>query len=220
MARVNIVKKVKVNGVWKLPSLPRKLNGNYDWNALPSGLYLIEWYVGGRRRRESAGITSAQALEAQRRKKHELEGRALGVPGFEQAGEMPKKPPLHVAVARYLEQIEALKKPNTHRKYAAVLGRFLDFFRDHHTIDSISAEDLTQFMVVLKKDHHLGSNTVLHNAVIVAQFLKRHGRGGITRELQLPERITSLPKEYREEDLARFFAACYDVEPRCFRHSC
>ena len=36
------------------------------------------------------------------------------------------------------------------------------------------------------------SNTILHNAVIVAQFLKRHGRSGVTRELSLPERITPL----------------------------
>ncbi len=71
-------------------------------------------------------------------------------------------------------------------------------------------------MVVLKRDHGLGANTVLHNAVIIAQFLKRQGRSGITRELQLPERITSLPKEYREEDLARFFNACYDVERALF----
>jgi integrase/recombinase XerD len=66
--------------------------------------------------------------------------------------------------------------------------------------------------VALKRDHKLGANTVLHNAVIVAQFLKRHGRSGITRELQLPERITSLPKEYREEHLGQFFDACYDSE--------
>ena len=55
MARVNIVKKIKVDGVWKLLSLPRNTKGNYDWNALPQGLYLIEWYMGGKRRRESAG---------------------------------------------------------------------------------------------------------------------------------------------------------------------
>ena len=42
-----------------------------------------------KRRRESAGVTAAQALEAQRRKRHELEGRKLGVPGFELAGEAP-----------------------------------------------------------------------------------------------------------------------------------
>ena len=64
---------------------------------------------------------------------------------------------------------------------------------------------LTRFVVTLKKDHGLGSNTILHNAVIVAQFLKRHGRSGITRELQLPERITPLVKVYRHEELARFF---------------
>jgi hypothetical protein len=128
---------------WKLLSIPRYAKGNYDWNALPEGLYLIEWRVGGKRRRESAGVTAAQALEAQRRKRHELEGRKLGVPGFELAGETPKTPALHVAVRKYLAQIEALKKPNTHRKYEAVLDRFLDFFGDKESIDQIGADDLT-----------------------------------------------------------------------------
>ena len=86
---------------------------------------LIEWRAAGKRRRESAGVTAAQALEAQRRKRHELEGRNLGVPGFELAGETPKMPALHVGVRNYLAQIEALKKPNTHRKYEAVIERFV-----------------------------------------------------------------------------------------------
>src|ERR1700690_3494723 len=216
MSRVNIIKKVKVDRVWKLRSIPRNAKGNYDWNALPEGLYLIEWRAGGKRRRESAGVTAAQALEAQRRKCHELEGRKLGVSGFETAGETVKKPALHVAITRYLEQIEALKKPNTHRKYEAVLNRFGEFFRDRSSIDAISSDDLTRFVVVLKKDHGLGSNTILHNAVIIAQFLKRHGRSGITRELPLPERITPLVKVYRHEELARFFAACSDAERALF----
>ena len=212
MSRVNIVKRIKSDGRWKMLSIPRNPKGNYDWNALPGGRYYVEWYIGGTRRRESAGVTTAQALEAQRRKRHELEGRKLGVPGFETAGEATKKQPLHVAITKYLEQIDTLKKPNTHRKYEAVLNRFGEFFRDITSIDAISGDDLTRFVVALKRDHKLGANTVLHNAVIVAQFLKRHGRGGITRELQLPERITSLPKEYREEDLGRFFEASYDAE--------
>ena len=212
MSRVNIVKRIKSDGRWKMLSIPRNPKGNYDWNALPDGRYYVEWYMGGTRRRASAGVTTAQALEAQRRKRHELEGRKLGVPGFETAGEATKKQPLHVAITKYLEQIDALKKPNTHRKYEAVLNRFGEFFRDTVSIDAISDDDLTRFVVALKRDHKLGANTVLHNAVIVAQFLKRHGRNGITRELQLPERITSLPKEYREEDLCQFFEACYDLE--------
>jgi hypothetical protein len=75
-----------------------------------------------------------------------------------------------------------------------VLKRFLDYFRDRDSIDATSADDLTGFVVSLKKDHSLGSNTILHNAVIIAQFLKRHGRSRITRELPLPERITPLVK--------------------------
>ena len=41
----------------------------------------------------------------------------------------------------YLAQIEALKKPNTHRKYEAVLERFVEFFRDKESIDQIGADD-------------------------------------------------------------------------------
>jgi hypothetical protein len=48
----------------------------------------------------------------------------------------------------------------------------------------------------------------MHNAVIVAQFLKRHGRSGITKELPLQERITPLVKIYPHDEVARFFAAC------------
>jgi len=97
-----------------------------------------------------------------------------------------------------------------------VLGRFLEFFGDRNAVDAISSEDLTRFLVCPKKDHALGANTILDNAIIIAQFLKRQGRSGITRKLQLPERITSLPKEYRDEGLARFLAACRDWERALF----
>ena len=100
MSRVNIVKRIKIGGRWKMFSIPRNAKGNYDWNAIADGRYYVEWYVGGTRRRVSAGVTAAQALEVQRRKHHELEGRKLGIPGFETAGEAVKKPGLHVAIAK------------------------------------------------------------------------------------------------------------------------
>jgi len=141
VSRVNIVKRVKIDGRWKMFSIPRNAKGNYDWNAIAGGRYYVEWYVGGTRRRDGAGVTAAQALEAQRRKRHELEGRKLGVPGFETAGKTFKKPALQVAVKTYLEQIEALKKPNTHRKYEAVLNRFGEFFHDRGSIDAIFGDE-------------------------------------------------------------------------------
>jgi hypothetical protein len=115
LSRVNIVKRIKIGGRLKMFSIPRNAKGNYDWNAIADGRYYVEWYVGGTRRRVSTGVTAAQALEVQRRKHHELEDRKLGIPAFETAGETVKKPALHVAITKYLEQIAALKKPNTHR---------------------------------------------------------------------------------------------------------
>ena len=48
MSHVNIVKKIKIDGDWKLLSIPRNTKGNYDWNSLPEGRYLIEWRAGGK----------------------------------------------------------------------------------------------------------------------------------------------------------------------------
>jgi len=62
----------------------------------------------------------------------------------------------------------------------------------------------------------LGSNTILHNAVIVAQFLKRHGRSG-NHERAVATGAHHAPcKIYRHEELARFFAACSDAERALF----
>jgi hypothetical protein len=66
LPRVNIVKRIKIDGCWKMFSIPRNAKGNYDWNAIADGRYYVEWYVGGARRRVSAGVTAAQALEVQR----------------------------------------------------------------------------------------------------------------------------------------------------------
>jgi hypothetical protein len=88
---LNIVKKIKATA-----------NGDYSQylatgKATTTGTLFpkecTSWRSGGKRRRASAGGTAAQALEAQRRKRHELEGRRLGIPGFETTGEETKNQP-------------------------------------------------------------------------------------------------------------------------------
>src|SRR2546428_6775213 len=216
MARVNILKRVKVEDQWKMVSIPRrKKTDNYDWKALPDGRYFIEWYQRGKRRRQAAGQTASDALDAARRKKHQLEGRALGIEGYQEEEET-KKAPVHVDIKRYLELVEGLKKPNTLRKYKAVLNRFSDFFQNKATPQSITPDDLNDFMVHLKKTHELDNNTVIHNMIIVAQFLKKNGRGGISRQIDLPEKITALPQEYGDAELKKFFDACTAAEHTLF----
>ncbi len=217
MARVNILKKIKTDGQWKLVSIPKDRHARSNWKALPEGLYFIEWYENGKRKRQAAGATTAQALEAARKRKHILEGRALGFDAYIKAEEEAKKTPLHIAVKHYLEQVEGLKKPNTLRKYRAVLSRFLEFFSGKATTaKGISPDALNDFMVYLKKKHRLDNNTVIHNMVIVAQFLKKQGLSGVTRHIDLPQRITTLPEEYTDRELKRFFAASTKVEHTMF----
>jgi hypothetical protein len=63
-------------------------------------------------------------MEAQRPKRHELQACALGLAvadAEEAVGAAIEVPSLRRLVDRYLDQIKTLKKPNTYRKYDAVL---------------------------------------------------------------------------------------------------
>ncbi len=206
MSRVNLLKKIKVDGRWLLRSIPKRANGNWDWAALPDGKYFIEWYEGGRRRREFAGVTVAQVSEAQRRKRFELQGLTLGFAAEPEPADSNVERTLHKQVEHYLSHVETLKKPNTYRKYQAVLRRFESEF-PKGSVESITVEELNDFIVRLMK-RGMSANTVRHNVIIVAQFFRRNGRPGLTREMHLPERISTLPREYSEDDLGRFFGAC------------
>src|SRR5436189_242699 len=93
MPRVNILKQLKVGDRWKLVSIPRDAHGRCEWKALPEGRYFIEWWERGKRRRQAAGATTADALEAARRRKHILEGRALGVEAYAAAEEEARRTP-------------------------------------------------------------------------------------------------------------------------------
>jgi integrase len=214
MGRVNILKQIKVDDRWKRVAIPRNSKGDYDWKALPEGRFFIEWWQAGKRKREAAGRTVAEALEAVRLRKHILEGRALGIKGYAEMDEEAKKTLLHVAVQKYLDVVENLKKPNTLRKYKAVLDRFLDYFAAKGTVQSITPDDLNDFMVHLKKKHRLENNSLRHNMVIVAQFMKKQGRPGLMKHMELPEAVRSLPREYTDEELEKFFGAC-KPEERC-----
>lgn len=210
MARVNILKQIKSDTGWKLVAIPRNRKGGYDWESLPDGRYYIDYYQRGKRKRQAAGSAASEALEAVRRKKHALEGNALGIESAEE--EEGKRSSAHVAAKHYLASIEAPKKPNTYRKYKAVLDRFVEFLPPNADPKKISRDDLTDFMVVLKNKHRLDNNTVIHQMVIVAQFLKRYGKVGATKDIGLPERMVSLPREYSDGDLTRFFDACTPAE--------
>ena len=187
MAHVNLLKQFKTGNGWVLKSIPRKPNGQRDWSALPDGSYFIEWREGGKRMRLPAGRTVSQALEAQHIKLAELAATEVGIlQRYKPPSHTPEPEPMRLSasIRRYLDQIDTLKKPNTYRKYDAVLTRFDKQFPGRE-LQEISIEELNEFVIKLRKSG-LSANTVLHNVIIIAQFCRRNGRPNLTRELQLP----------------------------------
>jgi hypothetical protein len=73
---VRIIKKVRTDeGKWKFVSLD-KIDNRYVWDKR-EGYYFLEWWEGKKRRRELAGQTPSEALEAQRRKRNEIIGQLV-----------------------------------------------------------------------------------------------------------------------------------------------
>jgi len=217
VAHVNLLKQFKTGTGWVMKSIPRKSNGQRDWNKLPDGSYFIEWREEGKRMRSPAGRTVAQALEAQRIKLAEIGATEVGIlQRYKPLTPPPEPAPIRLSaqIRRYLDQIDTLKKPNTYRKYSAVLMRFDEHFPGRE-LQQISNEELNDFVIKLRKSG-LSANTVLHNVIIIAQFCRRNGRLNLTRDLQLPEPIHFLPKVYTEEQQSRFLVACDSWERTLF----
>ena len=84
--RVNILKKVRVGGSWKLVSVLERngkivrdhvlISGNDEHH--PEGGYYVEWYQEGKRRRQAVGDYS-EVLEAARRKSIEVNAQKAGI---------------------------------------------------------------------------------------------------------------------------------------------
>jgi hypothetical protein len=130
-----------------------------------------------------AGRTVSQALEAQRIKLAEIAATEVGILQRYKPQRTPEPEPMRLsaAIRRYLDQIDTLKKPNTYRKYDAVLTRFDEHFPGRE-LPQISNEELNDFIIKLRKSG-LAANTVLHNVIIIAQFCRRNGRPNLTRDL-------------------------------------
>jgi integrase/recombinase XerD len=152
--RVRIIKKVHlVDGVWKFISLARA-GGRYVWDSRP-GYYFVEWWEGRSRRRERAGDTPSQALEAQRRKRNELIGELV-------SGASRLKPPDATRVATAVTDAAKLfaehvrthspSKPRTLERYQEVLGHFQRILPGRRFVEAITRSDIDDYKVARSRE--------------------------------------------------------------------
>ncbi len=153
--RIRIIKKVRLaGGVWKFISLDR-VGDRYVWDKRP-GCYFLEWWEGRKRKRERAGITPNEALEAQRRKQHELVGELIA------AGKAPppspdegSATPIANAVELFLGHVKAHSpdKPLTEKRYRQVLDHFERILGKKKYVEAITRSDIDDYKIKRTQDN-------------------------------------------------------------------
>ena len=134
MARVNILRRVKTSKGWANVALKRNTKRRIQWPS--GGRFLIEWRENGKRLRASAGETPPEALEAQKRKRLELDAKDSGLE-ISGAGTEAESLPLQKAVEAFLKDIKTFRKPSP-IKNTNTSSNFLPNMRPQNLMPRIS----------------------------------------------------------------------------------
>lgn len=214
MPRVNITRQVKTESGWKRVALERDSRGRIKWGS-GEGRYVIEWREEGRRLREAAGATPAEALEAQKRKRLELEARQnnlelLGLPNEEDDERLEQ------AVQKFLTDIKAFRKPLTYQKYDYILELFCERVAPKKYAREVTAEDVKGFLAWRKAKGFDPGTTLYTDRVILHNFFSKLKMENPVKDVPRLPRFRKRPMAYPDADLKKFFAACDDWERTFF----
>jgi hypothetical protein len=145
--RVNILQYVRTPfGRWQWEPIPKnRRTGSYVWSKAKSNHFYIVWRKEKRRHYQKAGSTPSDALEAKRRKEFELAGRAV----LQDGKQIPKPQngglTIEAAVADFLEFTKIKKRPNTHKRYRAVLDHFRAFTKPYTQVGAVTPADIDAY---------------------------------------------------------------------------
>ena len=211
MVHVNILQKVKSDGSWKSRALLRDKRGRVKWPS--GGRFLIEWRESGRRLREAAGDTPADALEAQKRKRLELEAAKTGVKIVD---ESEPQFPLTDTIDKFLADIKTFRKKLTWQKYDHILNLFAEYVAPKNDAREINAEDIKQFLAWRKAKGFDPGTTLYTDRVILHNFFGKLGIDNPVKDVPRLPKFRKRPIAYPDAQLKKFFGACDDWEKAFF----
>lgn len=213
MARVNITKQVKTQHGWRNVALARDARGRIKWSSR-FGRYIIEWRESGRRHRAAAGVTPSDALEAQKRKRLELEAQESGL---ELAGlEEEERLPLTKVIDGFLKDIKTFRKPSTHKRYEYILGLFSEHVAPKSDARDITAEDIKKFLAWRKSKGFDPGTTLYTDRVILHNFFGKLGIDNPLKDVPRLPKFRKRPVAYPDAELKKFFGVCNDWEKAFF----
>jgi integrase len=232
--RVRIIKKVRLaGGVWRFVSLDRA-GSRYVWDSRP-GHYFVEWYDGRNRRRERAGDSPSQALEAQRRKRNELIGELVsGASRVESPNVTRIGTTVADAASLFAEHVRthSPSKPRTLERYQEVLAHFQRILPNKKYLETITRSDIDDYKVARSREtvgplsRPVSPATVNFEVTVLKTFFYYLIRErGITMENPCArskplraerERLKRRPPTYTETETDSILAACNEVDRAIF----
>ena len=222
---VQLIKQVKLDGKWKRYPVVLNKNGTIKTNvvligdrevAAQGGNFILDWYEGGKRMRQSVGKDAADALIQRDRKAAELTAASNGLTV---TNTDPTKRLVSEAVEEYLADIEAHRSKKTLAAYRTALR----YFRESCTktyVEDINRRDLLAFKTYLAHEKEQSDRSVWNKFSAVMGFLKSVGHTGKVIGVgkhDWPEYDEEPPEVYKDDELAKFYAACDEDEARWFR---
>ncbi len=152
---VGILQKIKgEDGVWRFVTV-RKSGSKYLWGDHP-GTFFLEWREGTKRRRESVGSSPSEALEARRRKTHELVGKMVEGKGWviEKPVEGEEGTPIKEAARVFLRHVgvHSPDKPQTVERYRSVLNHFDRLMRKLQFVEAVQRRHIDEYKAIRASD--------------------------------------------------------------------
>lgn len=234
--RVRIIKKIRqAPGLWRFISLER-VRGRYLWNKRP-GYYFVEWWEGKKRKRELAGLTPTEAVDAQRRKTNELIGEMVagngGVPS--QESKEVTATLIADAVRMFLDHVKVHSpdKPKTHQRYRKVLEHFERLLGKRKYAEAITRADIDDYKAARSKetseqhkDRIITPRTINYEISVLRTFFYflQNERGlaiqnpcARFKALKDPQvKANRRPPTYSKKELDRLFAAFDPLDKSIF----
>ena len=231
--QVRVIKKVReTSGVWRFVSMDR-VNGRYVWDERP-GTYFLEWWEGRKRKREVAGQTPAEVVEAQRRKRNELLRELLAQGKARPTVEEGTATLIADAVRIFVDHIKAHSpsKPKTPQRYQQVMNHFERLLGHKKYVEAITRADIDDYKVKrsvefsTQHDRQITPRTINFEVgtlrTFFYYFINERGlpiANPCARFKHLKDekkKARSKPPTYSQEDLDRLFAASDEMKKAIF----
>ena len=211
--RVNLIKKVKVDGSWRFaPVVPEpngrlkdkvRINGNVETHS--EGAYYIEWRERGKRCRVS--VAREEAVAEARKKAVELQAIRDGLISAPEpeVKDVETKTPIGEGIDAYLRYVKMQRKMRTWITYRYTLDTLLRASYKRRFVEDATREDVLDFMTYCY-EKGLGARTVYDKVVTVLQLFKKHGRSGLMEKGDWPKFVETIRPIYEPEEMTPMFA--------------